>query len=248
MEAKLIRLDEVDSTNRWLRENAADGEAVTVCVADFQTAGRGCGTNSWESERGKNLLFSMLIHPDGIAANRQFHVSMAAALAVCDALRDFGIGDTCVKWPNDIYWRDRKLCGMLIENRLSDTTIRDSIVGIGLNVNQTEFQFPQLPDYDPKTDPTPVSMRQILGRDIDRDEVLRSIVSHLKICACMADYTRMRYNALLYRRDGQPHPFRDKDGDFLAEVLEVDEQGKLLLKKSDGQVVSYHFKEVVFVK
>ena len=244
----MIRLDEVDSTNRWLRENVAADEATTVCVADFQTAGRGCGTNSWESERGKNLLFSLLMHPDGIAARQQFQISMATALAVCDAMGDFGIKDIRVKWPNDIYWNDQKLCGMLIENRLSGTAIRDSIIGIGLNVNQTDFRFPLAAGYDAQTDPTPVSMRQILGREIDREAVLRSIVGHLKICSCMADYTRMRYNALLYRRDGQPHRFRDGEGDFQAEVLEVDELGKLLLKKADGRVVFYGFKEVVFVK
>ena len=248
MEMRVIRLDEVDSTNRWLRENVAAVEATTVCVADFQTAGRGCGTNSWESERGKNLLFSLLMHPDGIEARQQFQISMATALAVSDAMGDFGIKDIRVKWPNDIYWNDQKLCGMLIENRLSGTAIRDSIIGIGLNVNQTVFRFPQAADHDPLTAPNPVSMRQILGHDIDREAVLRSIVSHLKICACMADFTRMRYNALLYRRDGQPHRFRDGEGDFQAEVLEVDELGKLLLKKTDGRVVSYGFKEVVFVK
>ncbi|MBR6494748.1 MAG: hypothetical protein IKT22_05740, partial [Prevotella sp.] len=112
--------------------------------------------------------------------------------------------------------------------------------------NQTEFRFPQAADHDPLTTANPVSMRQILNHDIDREEVLRSIVSHLKICACMADFTRMRYNALLYRRDGQQHRFRDGEGDFQAEVLEVDELGKLLLKKDDGQVVSYGFKEVAF--
>ena len=249
MEAKVIRLDEVDSTNRWLRDYVpSDDETVSICTAEFQTDGQGCGGNSWESERGKNLLFSVLIHPSDIAANEQFQISMATALAICDALRDFGIGDTRVKWPNDIYWRDRKLCGMLIENRLSGNVIRDSIVGIGLNVNQTVFRFPQAADHDPLTAPNPVSMRQILGHDIDREAVLRSIVGHLKICSCMADYTRMRYNALLYRRDGQPHRFRDGEGDFQAEVLEVDELGKLLLKKADERVVSYGFKEVVFVK
>lgn len=247
MEAKVIRLDEVDSTNRWLRENAADEAATMVCVADFQTAGRGCGTNSWESERGKNLLFSLLIRPEGIEARRQFQISMATALAVSDAMGDFGIKNIRVKWPNDIYWNDRKLCGMLIENRLSSTAIRDSIIGIGLNVNQTEFHFPQAADYDPMTSPNPVSMRQILGHDIDREMVLRSIVGHLKICACMTDYTRMRYNALLYWRDGQQHRFRDGEGYFQAEVLEVDELGKLLLKKDDGQVVSYAFKEIQFI-
>ena len=249
MEMRVIRLDEVDSTNRWLRDYVPSGdEAVSICTAEFQTNGQGCGGNSWESERGKNLLFSVLIHPSDIAANEQFQISMATALAVSDAMGDFGIKDIRVKWPNDIYWNDQKLCGMLIENSLSGTAIRDSIIGIGMNVNQTDFRFPQAADHDPLTAPNPVSMRQILGHDIDREAVLRSIVGHLKICSCMADYTRMRYNALLYRRDGQLHRFRDGEGDFQAEVLEVDELGKLLLKKADGRVVSYGFKEVVFVK
>ena len=248
MEARVIRLDEVDSTNRWLRENVAAVEATTVCVADFQTAGRGCGTNSWESERGKNLLFSLLMHPDGIEARQQFQISMATALAVSDAMGDFGIKDIRVKWPNDIYWNDHKLCGMLIENRLSGAAIRDSIIGIGLNVNQTDFRFPLAANYDAQTDPTPVSMRQILGREIDREAVLRSIVGHLKICSCMTDFTRMRYNALLYRRDGQQHPFRDGNGEFMAEILEVGQNGSLLLKKADGKTPAYAFKEVAFMR
>ena len=233
MEAKVIRLDEVDSTNRWLRDYVpSDEETVSICTAEFQTDGQGCGGNSWESERGKNLLFSVLIHPSDIAANEQFQISMATALAICDALRDFGIGEARVKWPNDIYWRDRKLCGMLI----------------GLNVNQTDFRFPQAAGYNAQTDPTPVSMRQILGREIDREAVLRSIVGHLKICSCMTDFTRMRYNALLYRRDGQLHPFRDSNGEFMAEILEVGQNGSLLLKKADGKALAYAFKEVAFVR
>ena len=115
MEVKLIRLEEVDSTNNYLRNyTPAEGEEATLCIAEFQHAGRGCGTNSWESERGKNLLFSLLIHPQEIAARDQFHISMSIALAVCDALTSFGIGDIRVKWPNDVYWRDKKICGILI--------------------------------------------------------------------------------------------------------------------------------------
>jgi BirA family biotin operon repressor/biotin-[acetyl-CoA-carboxylase] ligase len=94
-----------------------------VCWADFQTAGRGCGTNTWESERGKNLLFSILIHPTDLPANRQFVVSMAVSLAICEALGQY-IGDLSIKWPNDIYWRNGKICGMLIENTLKATPSR----------------------------------------------------------------------------------------------------------------------------
>lgn len=239
MEAKAIYLDEVDSTNRYLLEyQPAEGEGATICVADFQTAGRGCGSNSWESERGKNLLFSLLIHPTDIEAREQFHISMAISLAICDAMQSYGMKDVSVKWPNDIYWKDKKLCGILIENRLSGTFIRDSIIGIGLNVNQDVF----LSDA-----PNPVSMRQILGREFNRDEVLRRILAKLNVCRCMVDFTYMRYNAMLYRRGKGFFPFRDASGDFMAEILETDRSGLLMLRKQGGEVQSYAFKEVQFI-
>ena len=93
MEWKIIHIDETDSTNRWLREQG--GEDVVVW-ADFQTAGRGCGTNHWESERGKNLLFSMLIHPQQVPVTKQFHLSMVVSLAICEALGQY-IGDLSIK-------------------------------------------------------------------------------------------------------------------------------------------------------
>lgn len=239
MEAKAIYLDEVDSTNRYLLEyQPAEGEDATICVADFQTAGRGCGSNSWESERGKNLLFSLLIHPTDIEAREQFHISMAISLTICDAMQSYGMKDVSVKWPNDIYWKDKKLCGILIENRLSGTFIRDSIIGIGLNVNQDVF----LSDA-----PNPVSMRQILGREFNRDEVLRRILAKLNVCRCMVDFTYMRYNAMLYRRGKGFFPFRDASGDFMAEILETDRSGILMLRKQGGEVQSYAFKEVQFI-
>lgn len=239
MEAKAIYLDEVDSTNRYLLEyQPAEGEDATICVADFQTAGRGCGSNSWESERGKNLLFSLLIHPTDIEAREQFHISMAISLAICDAMQSYGMKDVSVKWPNDIYWKDKKLCGILIENRLSGTFIRDSIIGIGLNVNQDVF----LSDV-----PNPVSMRQILGREFNRDEVLRRILAKLNVCRCMVDFTYMRYNAMLYRRGKGFFPFRDASGNFMAEILESDRSGLLMLRKQGGEVQSYAFKEVQFI-
>lgn len=239
MEAKAIYLDEVDSTNRYLLEyQPTEGEGATICVADFQTAGRGCGSNSWESERGKNLLFSLLIHPTDIEAREKFHISMAISLAICDAMQSYGMKDVSVKWPNDIYWKDKKLCGILIENRLSGTFIRDSIIGIGLNVNQDVF----LSDA-----PNPVSMRQILGREFNRDEVLRRILAKLNVCRCMVDFTYMRYNAMLYRRGKGFFPFRDASGDFMAEILETDRSGLLMLRKQGGEVQSYAFKEVQFI-
>lgn len=239
MEVTLIRLEEVDSTNNYLRNYVpAEGEEATLCMADYQKAGRGCGSNSWESERGKNLLFSLLIHPQEIAARDQFHISMSISLAVRDALTSFGMDDISVKWPNDVYWRDKKICGILIENRLAGSFIRDSIIGIGLNVNQQQF----LSDA-----PNPVSMRQILGHDVDREQVLRRIVDAFKYSPCMIDYTAMRYNAMLYRKGRGLFTFIDAEGEFRAEVVGVDHDGHLNLKREDGRLVQYAFKEVQFV-
>jgi len=237
MEAKLIHLDEIDSTNRYLRNyQPAEGELATICVADYQTAGRGCGSNTWESERGQNLLCSLLIHPTDIPAAQQFHISMAVALAICDALNEFGVKDLSVKWPNDIYWRDKKLCGILIENTLAGSVIRSSIIGIGLNVNQREFHSDA---------PNPVSLWQILGRETDPMEVLKGIMRHLNISPCTIDFTHLCYNAKLYWRDHKPHPFRDHQGKFEAEIVEVANDGTLWLRRQDDdRLVSYAFKEV----
>lgn len=247
MEFKVIHIDETDSTNGWLRANIRtfsplspsggspdSGEQAVTVVADYQTAGRGCGTNTWESERGKNLTFSMLIHPKDIPARQQFHISMAASLAVCEALGQH-IGDLSIKWPNDIYWRNGKIGGMLIENLLQGDVIRDSIIGIGLNVNQQAFRSGA---------PNPVSMWQITGQETDRQQLLDDILR------CMDHYlyhdVRPQYLQMLYRRKGF-HPYADGDGAFMAEIVEVEDDGHLVLRDDSGQRRRYAFKEVQFV-
>ena len=137
MDFKIVHIDETDSTNRWLKDYPLPlpaGEDVVV-VADYQTAGKGCGSNAWESERGKNLTFSMLIHPEGIPANEQFRITEVVSVALCETLEPYIKKKVEIKWPNDVYVGDRKICGILIENRLQGSVIKDSIIGIGLNVN-----------------------------------------------------------------------------------------------------------------
>ncbi|MBQ1701681.1 MAG: biotin--[Prevotella sp.] len=132
----LIRLEETDSTNRYLHDyHPVEGETMTVVVAKHQTAGKGCGSNVWESENGKNLLLSILVHPVMLPVAKQFLLSMAGALAVKDVLDKY-TKDITLKWPNDVYWKDRKICGTLIETSLGGGRMKDCIFGIGLNVNQ----------------------------------------------------------------------------------------------------------------
>ena len=271
MEWKIVHLDETDSTNRWLRrflskENRRKGEALQdsdkktpkllnslennqslAVMAEYQTAGKGCGSNSWESERGKNLTFSLLIHPKDIPARRQFQISMAVSLAVCEALErvfkplsptdsspDSGEQEVSIKWPNDIYVGDRKICGMLIENQLKGEEIKDSIIGIGLNVNQREFRSDA---------PNPVSLWQIIHQETDREQLLDDVLS------CLEHYLyqdiRQQYLQKLYRRKGF-HPYRDKDETFMAEIVDVEDSGHLVLLDDSGRQRRYAFKEVQF--
>jgi len=236
MEWNIIHIDETDSTNRWLRnsQQATDSSLPAVVVADFQTAGRGCGTNTWESERGKNLLFSLMIHPTEVPAAKQFHVSMAISLAILDALEQH-IGNVSIKWPNDIYWRNGKLGGILIENRLQGGCIKDCIIGVGLNVNQEQFCSDA---------PNPVSLKQIHGQETNRELLLRDILVRFE--QYLPQDLKGRYLSHLYRRKGF-HPYADKDGAFMAEIVNVEDDGHLLLRDDQGCDRRYAFKEVQFV-
>lgn len=227
-----MHIDETDSTNRWLREQG--GEENMVVWADYQTAGRGCGTNHWESERGKNLTFSMLLHPHDVPAQKQFHISMAISLALCKALGQH-IGDLSIKWPNDIYWRDGKIGGILIEVTLQGNKVKDCIIGIGLNINQRVFRSDA---------PNPVSMWQICEQETDCEQLLQEILQAFQ--EYMGKSNKDEYQSMLYRRKGF-HPYADKDGAFMAEIIDVEDDGHLLLRDDNGQLRRYAFKEVTFV-
>ena len=206
-----------------------------VVVADYQTAGKGCGTNSWESERGKNLTFSMLIHPTDIPASQQFRITEVVSVALCEVLEQY-IGDVSIKWPNDIYMGDKKICGVLIENRLQGNVIVDSIIGIGLNVNQTEFVSDA---------PNPVSLRQLLGREIDREALLHDFLETLETVSS-SETTYSAYRNKLFRM-GKQAVFSDETGRFEGTIQDVETDGRLLIKDLSGQARRYAFKEVQFV-
>lgn len=164
METKIIRMEEVDSTNRFLIQlGSYDEEALIVAVADYQTAGKGQGTHVWESEAGKNLLFSLLVCPRWVPVRQQFLLSEAGALAIKEALDSYA-GGFSLKWPNDVYWNDRKISGTLIETSVDSRGIKRCVFGVGVNINQMQF----LSDA-----PNPVSLAQIVGHEVDREEVLQ---------------------------------------------------------------------------
>lgn len=237
---QILWLKETDSTNNHLRrlldkEQLPEGSLV---VTDFQTAGKGQVGNSWESEAGMNLMFSLLLYPDFIPANRQFLISQIASLSVketLDAYTDF----IQVKWPNDIYWKDRKICGMLIENDLSGQLLYCSIIGIGLNLNQSLFR---------SNAPNPISLTQITGKKYDREEVLNRFLRIFFQYYCLLlqekeEEVRTAYMQALYHGEGY-HRYRDGQGQFEARIQAIEPTGHLILQLRDGEQRRYAFKEV----
>lgn len=243
MKTKIIRLEEIDSTNRYLKNYREEGdEEMIVAVADYQAAGKGQGTHTWESEKGKNLLFSIKVYPHWIPVRRQFVLSMAGALAVKDALDSY-VENITLKWPNDVYWNDKKISGTLIENTIDSKGIKSCVFGIGLNVNQLVFHSDA---------PNPVSLAQILGHEVNRDEVLKKILDGFEKYYELlrrADYMDVSgiYHLSLYRRKGF-HPYRDADGEFEGALVEVEDDGHLILHDRQGRIRSYAFGEISIVR
>ena len=209
-----------------------------VLYTDFQTAGKGQIGNNWESAEGKNLLFSMVLFPQQIEPTEQFLISQMVSLGIKKTLNEYVKGIT-IKWPNDIYWNDKKIAGILIENSLQGRKINYSVVGIGLNVNQTKFE---------SNAPNPVSLQQITGELHDRDTILNSIYLNILDLYNNLDKAKIRenYSESLYRKDGI-HTFRDENKEFQARLIAVHPDGKLELETVDGEYIGYYFKEVSFV-
>lgn len=246
-----INLRTVDSTSTFIREmlaeegtgdvvSANDLPGMTLVVADDQTKGRGQAGNSWETEAGKNVIFSLLCHPDFVRPARQFLLSQCIALAVCDTLSQYVDGVT-VKWPNDIYVGDKKISGTLIECDLFGKHIRNCIVGTGINVNQEVFVSDA---------PNPVSLKNITGRDYDREEVLAGVVEKFQTLYEMLregkeDEVREMYMEKLYRKEGF-YKYSDVRGEFMAEIASIEPTGHMNLRFENGNIVRYEFKEVKF--
>ncbi len=239
---RLIRLDETDSTNRFLREyKGEEGRRMTVAMAAYQTNGRGQGSNSWESERGQNLTFSVKTYPKDVPANRQFVMLEAMALAIRDVLSTYA-DDITIKWPNDIYWRDRKISGTLSECSLNKGMVKDCIIGTGININQMTFVSDA---------PNPVSLRQITDMETCVDEVLGKLTTHFsellnRVDAGDYDTIHDEYKSVLYRRNGS-FRYRDADGEFCGEIETVEPNGHLVLRKENGEIRKYAFKEVEYL-
>lgn len=239
---KIIELETIDSTNSYLHDySGEEGEEMTIVTTKFQTAGRGQGSNAWESERDKNITMSIKVRPQCLRVTDQYIMLEAIALAIRDEIANY-VDNVTIKWPNDIYVGDRKISGTLSECSFSGMFIDECILGSGINVNQETF----LSDA-----PNPVSLRQITGVSYNIDQLVKAIVArfeHYLSVVNSGTYSIIHSNYLshLYRRSGY-HRYEDAGGEFCARIVEVKPNGMLLLELEDGSCRSYAFKEVKFI-
>ena len=244
---RMMELDEVTSTNDYLKHyHPLQERRMTLITAEYQTAGRGSGSNGWESQRGKNLLFSLLVHPRHIAPERIFLMSEVLALSIRDALNP----QFSIKWPNDIYYGDRKVCGMLIENDMQGGRVERCIMGAGINVNQTEFAFDRTRRDGLRRVAEPVSLAQIAGKEVERRFVLERIIGRFNHYYCLTEQggdeeLHAMYLRHLYRK-GEKHHFIDKNGTFVGSITDVEPTGHLIITDETGKNRRYGFKEVEY--
>lgn len=245
----------LDSTNSEAQRHLDLAPEGSVWAADFQTSGRGQRGNTWESARGENLMFTVLFRPEFLPAARQFLISQAAALGVCRYLCEKGL-NACIKWPNDIYVGDKKICGMLIEHTWGGDKLSASIAGIGINLNQVKF------DSDA---PNPTSLLlEAGGSPRDRKQelqlVLERIFAYYEILRTAFDgphaaeggdavrELEAEYLGRLYRR-GEWHRFKEtpSGAEFTAKITGIDASACLVLEQENGTEKAYAFQEIRYI-
>ena len=247
---RLIWLDEVPSTHNLLKTPEYSRLApYTMIVARRQPAGRGQRGNSWESEDYKNLTFSMSLNPAWLHPASQFSISEAVAMAVVALLDEYGI-EARVKWPNDIYAGDRKICGILIDHSLQGEEITHTVASAGINVNQLRFisdapnpvsMLSLMPEGTPEFDLEPMAIRV--------QHLIRHLVEMTRSASGRADL-HAAFMRRLYRNDGQPHPYTDNlTGERIDGIIaDVAPTGHLtLMLPATGERRVYAFKEVSFI-
>ena len=255
---KITHFKNIDSTNSYLQNLLDKGEDVAdnVVVTDFQTSGKGQGKNVWQSEDGKNLLFSIALDMSFLKAEDQFLLTQMVSVAMINVLKNYLPEENLfIKWPNDIYFNDRKIAGILIKNEIKGMMLGTSIIGIGLNVNQTYFD---------ESLPNPISMKMITGKDYDLEMLLKEICNKLSqqtkdnrqqtssnsiSSVFNFQFSTFNFHHLytdkLYRYN--QWAFYEHEGDVKEMMITgYDRFGRLILKEKNDREVVCDLKEVVF--
>jgi BirA family transcriptional regulator, biotin operon repressor / biotin---[acetyl-CoA-carboxylase] ligase len=238
---KLIFMPECHSTNSLALELCQQSQAPegTLVITDRQTAGRGQRGNTWESLPGMNLTFSVILKPTFLAIKDQFLLSIVTSLAIHNYLAEACNDPVHIKWPNDILVKQFKICGILIENQLTGEQFTHAVIGIGLNVNQQQFNVP-----------TATSLSLIMGKGFDLQDVMEGLLSHLEsrylqLRQGRTQHLKEDYIKNLYRFN-EHHTFQSGREQFAGKILGIDEHGRLRVLIRD-QEKDFGIKEISFV-
>ena len=241
---RIIKLNAIDSTNSYLRNLSVKEKLddYTVVLAEKQINGRGQMGTIWESETARNLTFSVFKDFFGHAVEQPFVISMVTALAILKTLQGFSVPRLSIKWPNDILSEHKKICGVLIENVIKQNTLQASIIGIGLNVNQTSFE--NLPQAS--------SLKIITGQIHNPEEIAISILEHLKGYFKLLEKgefneVKEAYESCLFRKN-KPSTFKDPEGLMFSGFIKgVADSGNLQVLLEDNILKEFNLKEITLL-
>ncbi|GAB4326391.1 MAG: biotin--[acetyl-CoA-carboxylase] ligase [Bacteroidales bacterium] len=244
---RIIRLKETGSTNEWAGSALASGlippDTLYAVTADYQTAGRGNGNTKWISDPGQNLLLSLIIPGNDFPASGQFFLNMAVSVSLMETVSHYvSSPGVSIKWPNDIYIGDRKVAGILIRHTVTGSVIGNTIAGVGLNLNQTRFV---------KSLPNPVSILQITGKTVNRDECLHFLLDrfekHLE-SLCRGEVSELKevFHRSLFRLN-EWHSYKYRGGLIRARIQGVSSYGFLMLETEERKMIECDLKEIEFI-
>ena len=244
---KITHFKTLESTNQYLQNLLNEGVDIVnnVVVTDFQTSGKGQGKNVWQSEDGKNLLFSIALDMSFLKAENQFLLTQIVSVTMIDVLKKYLPEESLfIKWPNDIYFNDKKIAGILIKNEIKGMMMGTSIIGIGLNVNQTSFD---------ESLPNPISMKTITGNDFELETILNDICFELRALSYepygntnSQQTIANSYTDKLYRYK-QWASYEHKGSAKEMIIIGYDQFGRLILKEKNDREVVCDLKEISFV-
>ena len=241
---KILKLDAIDSTNSYLKNLIKENDVNnwTVVVAEYQNNGKGQLDNSWFSDRGKNITFSILVKMDHLKVNHQHYLNYSISIALYNVLKYYIPKKLSVKWPNDILSANDKVSGILIENSIKNDTVKYAIIGIGLNVNQIHF---------PKDITNATSLKNVLMKTIDKDELLDKILLEIQYQFVLIKQRKFleikkMYEDVLYKK-AIPSMFIDSHNNtFLGKIIGVGKEGKLQVELENESIREFDFKEIKF--
>lgn len=238
---QIIKLDATDSTNDYLKRLSVQKslEDFTTIVTEHQLKGKGQMGTLWQTEKGKNLTFSTFKKFDSLKLSKQFAVSMCVSLAIFDSLQQFQVPDLAIKWPNDIMSGRKKICGILIENSIGGDAIKSSIIGIGLNVNQTSFN-----DLEKAS-----SLKLVCDKNFDLDYLLTTILNELQqkiswYSEMGYDQLKLSYEKYLFRKN-RTTTFKSARNDLFNGIIRgISAMGHLQVEMENGKIKEYQLKQI----